>query len=343
MQSQEEFIDILNRWSGLSSDLNFNYFKSDEDGKVPIEELQPYFLKLSQIASAFLEQEIETIVIENLTKIMEIASHIELILNDIQDFAAIEWDEEQSKSSIEHFIEQFEKWLPKLEYAVKPQLDSFRLLNIEKILSGAQIDEVKTRLKKDVVKISDLIKQMENSLEIAKNAAGVVAISDQSTIYGKDARWSSIFAKVWLTATIQLVVVVFLLMFWMILPYYTQSFLGIPVAKPTLVPNNSIDFYSYLISKSSFFALAFYLIFQTTKNYKISRHNEIVNRHRHNALSTYGLLTEAAGKDAEAKKTILLQATTCIFEHQNTGFTAPENDNHMSLIEAIVRGSANHK
>jgi heme/copper-type cytochrome/quinol oxidase subunit 2 len=72
--------------------------------------------------------------------------------------------------------------------------------------------------------------------------------------------------------------------------------------------------------------------------YKAHRHNFVINRHRRNALSTFQ--TFATGtSDPQIKNAVLLQATTCIFGPQNTGYInqEKESDAYPQILE-IVRG-----
>lgn len=56
------------------------------------------------------------------------------------------------------------------------------------------------------------------------------------------------------------------------------------------------------------------------RQYAANRHNEVVNRHRCNALRTYRALVEAAG-DNDVRGIVLAQAAHAIFADQPTGFT----------------------
>lgn len=59
--------------------------------------------------------------------------------------------------------------------------------------------------------------------------------------------------------------------------------------------------------------------------YRAHRHNEVVNRHRQNALSSFEAFVSAADGDAETKNAVLLEATRSIFSQQPTGY-APADD-----------------
>lgn len=83
-----------------------------------------------------------------------------------------------------------------------------------------------------------------------------------------------------------------------------------------------------------------YMLTLTVKNYFAEKHNESINRHKANCLSTFNTFVDSA--DEERKATILLQATQTIFSHQSSGFLSKENDiqNPNPIIE-LVRNVAN--
>ena len=74
------------------------------------------------------------------------------------------------------------------------------------------------------------------------------------------------------------------------------------------------------ISKVLIFGILAYLTLLCARNYLSHRHNEIVNRHRQNALATFTALAEATS-DAASSDIVLSHAAACIFAPQETGLT----------------------
>ncbi|HLJ28774.1 MAG TPA: hypothetical protein VKY85_18845 [Candidatus Angelobacter sp.] len=72
--------------------------------------------------------------------------------------------------------------------------------------------------------------------------------------------------------------------------------------------------------------------------YKSHRHNFVINRHRSNALSTFQTFATSSS-DPQIKNAVLLQATTCIFGPQNTGYIGQEKEaeTYPQILE-IIRG-----
>jgi hypothetical protein len=86
-----------------------------------------------------------------------------------------------------------------------------------------------------------------------------------------------------------------------------------------------------------FSILSFGLAF-SAKNYKSHKHSYVTNKHRANALKTFKAFTESSSKnDGETRNAILLQATQCIFSHQETGFSNSEKEtsSNLKIVEII--------
>lgn len=74
------------------------------------------------------------------------------------------------------------------------------------------------------------------------------------------------------------------------------------------------------VSKVLIFAVIAYMLFLCARNFLSHKHNEIVNRHRQNALATFTALAEATS-DAASSDIVLSHAAACIFTPQDTGYT----------------------
>lgn len=74
------------------------------------------------------------------------------------------------------------------------------------------------------------------------------------------------------------------------------------------------------ISKILIFGVIAYVLSLCARNFMSHKHNEIVNRHRQNALATFTALAEATS-DAASSDIVLSHAASCIFSPQETGYT----------------------
>lgn len=74
------------------------------------------------------------------------------------------------------------------------------------------------------------------------------------------------------------------------------------------------------ISKVLIFGVIAYGVLLCARNFLSHKHNEIVNRHRQNALSTFTALSEETS-DAASSDIVLSHAAACIFSPQDTGYS----------------------
>lgn len=89
---------------------------------------------------------------------------------------------------------------------------------------------------------------------------------------------------------------------------------------PGLEPTDTYRSVQIAISKFLIFGVIAYVLFLCARNFLSHKHNEIVNRHRQNALATFKTLAEATS-DAASSDIVLSHAASCIFSPQETGYT----------------------
>lgn len=108
---------------------------------------------------------------------------------------------------------------------------------------------------------------------------------------------------------------------------------------PILNPENTYDAVQLSISKFLIFFVVAYMLFLSAKNFLNHKHNAIVNKHRQNALMTHTALVEASGDDG-VRDAVLLQAASCIFSPQSTGYSSnseSDTSNQKSMVEILSR------
>jgi hypothetical protein len=88
---------------------------------------------------------------------------------------------------------------------------------------------------------------------------------------------------------------------------------------PVLSPTNAYETAQLAVSKILIFAVISYMLLLCARNFMSHKHNEVVNRHRQNALATFTALAEAASEQASAD-IVLTHAASCIFSPQETGY-----------------------
>lgn len=102
------------------------------------------------------------------------------------------------------------------------------------------------------------------------------------------------------------------------------AFLSIFIHKIYFIrPESAYDAYQLIVSKVLIFATIAYMLIVSVKNFQSHKHNEIVNRHRQNALATYKTIVEATSTH-ESSDIVLSYAAACIFSPQDTGYAKAE-------------------
>jgi hypothetical protein len=96
---------------------------------------------------------------------------------------------------------------------------------------------------------------------------------------------------------------------------------------PGLDMNTASGSAQVAVSKVLIFAVIAYVLFLCARNFMSHTHNQIINRHRQNALATFTALAEATS-DAASSDIVLSHAAACIFSPQETGYA--KQDHSMS-------------
>lgn len=153
----------------------------------------------------------------------------------------------------------------------------------------------------------------ENALQAVKDQAAEAGVATNAQIFLTDSGNHAVGAKKWLIATIvtSIVTLAVAVMFVVI------SFLFNPADTAAAI--------QYVISKLILLSTLFFSIFWCAKNYRSSKHNETLNKHRANALMTFRAFVEGSS-DQPIKEAILLQAAQAAFVNRPTGYENQEKE-----------------
>jgi hypothetical protein len=107
-----------------------------------------------------------------------------------------------------------------------------------------------------------------------------------------------------------------------------------------LSPSSYFETVQILVSKALVFSVIAFMLFLCSRNFMSHRHNEVVNRHRQNALATFTALVEAAN-DPASSDIILNHASACIFAPQDTGYAKQDGLklDQQSILQMMPRVS----
>ena len=167
--------------------------------------------------------------------------------------------------------------------------------------------------------ISDLKLEVQNQL--AKKP-----ISQYKQIFAEQAKKHQKMARVWVVVT-GLLTLVFGGIFWWLLKDLEPAGSDL-----SLVLQN-------LLTKGFFLSLIYLLLHRCIKNYTAEKHLETVNRHRQNALDTFDAFVDAAEGDRETRDAVLLAATNCIFDANQSGYLSAKTSRSESTssISAMAK------
>lgn len=164
--------------------------------------------------------------------------------------------------------------------------------------------------------LEDLLRKREGETGVAWHAAVFKNQADHHS------RWS----KVWLAVTILVTILIAGLAGGLAL-YYLR----------TAEPIDAGRTVQAAIAKLLLFSILYTSLVLSGRNYRAHRHNEEVNRHRHNALRTFETFVNAAGGDSDTRNAILLRTTETIFEPVQTGYLTnePEGPQTTQILEIL--------
>ncbi|PRP70917.1 hypothetical protein BUE93_09670 [Chromobacterium amazonense] len=104
---------------------------------------------------------------------------------------------------------------------------------------------------------------------------------------------------------------------------------------PFLEPNSAYQAAQLIAGKLMIFGVLVYLLGVCVRNYQAHRHNEIVNRHRENALKTFKALADGA-VNPDNKDIVLTHAAQCIFTSQETGYSKAGGSESSGNVKSVI-------
>jgi predicted XRE-type DNA-binding protein len=226
-----------------------------------------------------------------------------------------------------NFLEIY-NYLKGLTFKTNEQRIKELLPNIEDIESF--VSEF-SKLKKEVTDSkNDFIKTVDDYKNTANEKLKEAGVSKFASIFKEESETFSKLSTKWMTAA----VVVFILM----LGCVVSLFLFVNINE-----TSAFDIVQLSITKVVVISGGFYALSVCMKNYRAYKHNEVLNKHRHNALMTFETFTKST-EDLQTKNAVLLEATHSIFGNQSTGYSSNEgsdSDLPNKVIEIIKSPSHN--
>ncbi|MBI3256006.1 MAG: hypothetical protein HYZ63_03475 [Candidatus Andersenbacteria bacterium] len=189
-----------------------------------------------------------------------------------------------------------------------PRLDLFESkqeLSAGKIV--ALVEEAKQALQ-------EIGQQKTKGDELVKDLQGAAAtggISKFAGVFRDQAKYHGDMAKRWLVATAGFTVLGIAFLSWLVSGFTISIKAGQAL-------DVTLQLFFAKILLLSIFSILFY---QLAKNYNAQMHQQILNKHRENSLTTFKAFVDSTD-DARVKDAILTQATKAIFRAGDTGYVS---------------------
>lgn len=155
--------------------------------------------------------------------------------------------------------------------------------------------------------------EAEKALHAVKEQAAEAGVSTNAQIFLTDSAVHAKAAKTWLIATISTSVITLLVA------------VGFVLFSLKYKPETTAVAIQYVVSKIILLSTLSFCIFWSARNYKSSKHNETLNKHRANALMTFRAFVEGS-EDQTVKDAILLQTSQAAFSNRPTGYESQEKE-----------------
>ena len=223
----------------------------------------------------------------------------------------------------EEYDSSFAELAPWVSYLLQKETDLATSKNRARQLVG----ELENLTMEQRTKLSRELGEIEAVLATARSAAAEVGVTKHANEFVEEARLHRRATRIWLCAAIAFGIAAVVYAWW--------SF-GHTPEPPT--GDSVIGYYiHFAVPRIIILSVISYGLIWSSKNFLANRHNEIVNRHRQNALRTFETFVKAAGNDLQTKNAVLLQATQAIFTPQATGYLSqePEVRTPNTIIEIL--------
>lgn len=231
----------------------------------------------------------------------------------------------------DNLLNQLEQQLDGYNSTVLPILTAELIFSNRLSVETSKLNSIAERFSSELESAKNEAKrtnfEIQNVLEKARQAAAEVGVSRHNMIFKEESEYHEGVSKKWLNRLV-------LILFGIIVFGFVIHIIPLP-------DKSNIDLIHFSVTKIVIFAVLFYALNLCSKNYRVHRHNFILNKHRQNALNTFETFTKAAGNDFQTKNAVLLEATRTIFSNQQTGYLKNEADNESpnKIIEILKSSS----
>jgi hypothetical protein len=220
----------------------------------------------------------------------------------------------------------FSKIFPFVSYSVARTVD-FNQLDQQ---GRAAVQSLKDQTESILSDMKEQQDAAERMLQNVRQTAAEQGVSQKAIYFKDEADKHAAESLVWRTRTVWISVVIIA---YGILALFAHKWAW-------LAPQSIYENVQFSLSKILIFFIFTYLLFLCSRNFMSNRHNEIVNRHRQNALLTYQALVDA-GANPSSRDIVLGYAASAIYGLHDTGYTKPSEGGNTvsSIIEMMPKST----
>ncbi len=217
----------------------------------------------------------------------------------------------------------FKKIFNYISYSASVSVD-FQKIEAEAQKTISEIDELRLNFEKEM---NETKKKTDQILTEVREAAAEQGVTQMAKYFKQESESHKKSSTGWLWGTLISAI---------LMVAYAVSSIWL---HKWILPSNTHENVQLGVSKVLVFAVLSYSLYLCAKNFLVHKHNQIVNRHRQNALMTYRTIADAAADDSN-KDVVIVQAAMCIYSPQPTGYTKQAGDNTpstKSVIELLTK------
>lgn len=303
-------------------------FTRPELGQLSFEELQPAIAPMLDACRKLLDAPLSELPLPLLRQALEGVGQLITRLNELRnyDLHAISTANRNPVHERQQLLNNFDGAENHIWNHLGPAAAYLNALQHQH--SASEVSAAASQVLADAAKASSeatkLKAELEAIVKASRDAAGGIGASRHATLFAAEATEHRTAATTWLRLTAGMAALSLIAVLSnLVLAYKLPLLSGAMVAQVA-------------IAKVLLFSLLLSATVWCGRSYRAAKHNEVVNRHRQNALSSFEAFVEAAS-DEQTKNAVLLHASQSIFLPQHSGFAASDAEHQSPQVLELVR------
>ncbi len=291
----------LARTEELSRDINFS-------------EAVPSFEEMIDIIKQLHQRSIDRLALNQITKIINVCNNLKNLIEKVRGFTL---NQNTPADICQGIIQEVKNAYDGIMDPLTVPLAFTATLATDYAKIEREAKGYHATMKEEATAFKKLLEsqkiEAEKALQAVKDQAAEAGVATNAQIFLTDSGSHAETAKKWLIATIASAIVTLIVA----VSFVFISFMYKPETTAAAI--------QYVVSKLILLSTLSFGIFWCARNYKSSKHNETLNKHRANALMTFRAFVEGSG-DNRIKEAILLQAAQAAFVNRPTGYESQEKE-----------------